>query len=60
MKIYNILQSKMLKRYILFITFHPNDKMKAIYIQVFVDKFKLPVEDTKAQKYPAREIVMKT
>jgi hypothetical protein len=43
-----------------FITFHPNDKIKAICVQPFIKNFKLTAEDADAQTFPARGIVMNT
>jgi hypothetical protein len=43
-----------------FITFHPNDKSKAICLQTFIKNFKLTAEDAGAQTYPASGIVMNT
>jgi hypothetical protein len=41
-----------------FITFHPNDKSKAICVQPFIKNFKLTAENAGAQTYQADGIVM--
>jgi hypothetical protein len=43
-----------------FITFHPNDKSKAICIRPFISNFRQTAEDPDAQTYSAGRIVRKT
>jgi hypothetical protein len=42
------------------ITFHPNDKSKAIWIQPFIVNFQLTAENAGAQSYTTGGIIMKT
>jgi hypothetical protein len=44
----------------IFITFHPNDKSKAICVQPFIDNFKLTAEYAGALTYRACGIMMNT
>jgi hypothetical protein len=43
-----------------FITFHPNDKSKTIFIQPLITNFELIAEDVGARIYPAGGIIMNT
>jgi hypothetical protein len=58
--IHSTIKQRVTKIDSIYITFHPNDNSKDVYIQPFIDNFKITAEDTVDLTYSAGRIVMRT